>query len=129
MAAGEDRIHDIVGRLGQLEGTIKTFMSQWAGQDQAAQSGRRVVYERLELLSSQINRVATDVQAMQQDVAEMRNDIDEKITPHIEDYRASKERKLGAKAVWALIGGVIIAIASAMAYIGDKVVSYFIAKP
>lgn len=120
-----DRLHDLVGRLGQLEGTIRTFMQQWAGQEQNAQSSRRIMYERLELLSGQVNRVATDVQNMQQDIAEMRVDIDEKAMPVVESIRLERERKAGAKAVWVLIWGGALAGLSGLAWIVDKLWSHF----
>lgn len=115
-----DRILNIVDRMGKLEGTIQQFMAQWNGSEQNAQSSRRVMYDRLELLSSQINRVATDVQSMQQDVAEMRIDIDEKIMPEVTTIQRDRDRKLGAKSVWAMIGAGIIALGSAIAWGWDK---------
>lgn len=115
MTDGE-HLHDIVGRLGQLEGTIRTFMDQWRGQDQSATAGRRVMYERLELLSGQVNRVATDVQNMQQDIAEMRMDVDEKVMPTVETIRIERERRAGAKTVWVLVWGGVVALGSAMVW-------------
>lgn len=123
-----EQIHDIVGRLGDLEGTVRTFMKQWEMQDQTATSGRRVIHDRLELISNQVTRVATDVQNTQQDVGEMRKDIDEKVMPHVEAYRTERERKIGAKGVWAIVGGGAVAAASGLAYLADKLYAHLSAK-
>lgn len=124
-----DQMHDVVSRLGQLEGTVQTFMKQWEMQDTTATSGRRVIHDRLELVSNQIARVATDVQNTQQDVAEMRKDIDDKVMPQIEAYRIDKERKIGAKGVWALIWTGIAAVMSLAVYAINAIMSHLSGKP
>lgn len=124
MVPPDDRIHDIVSRLGNLEGTVRTFMQQWVTQDQTASSGRRVIHERLELMSNQITRVATDVQNTQQDVAELRNEIDDKVMPKIEEREQTKHQKIGAKGVWAIVSSAIIAAASGLAYLADKLLPH-----
>lgn len=116
-------------RVGHLEGTVKTFMDNWARQDQLAHEGRRLTYERLELIGKQIDRIATDVAGVQQDVAELKKEVDEDVMPSIRTAEYNKQRKLGAKGVWAAIGGVVVAAASALAYIADKIASFFFAKP
>jgi hypothetical protein len=115
-------------RLGQLEGTVRTFMDAWARQDTIAHESRRVVYDRIELIGKQVDRVATDVQNIQQDVAELKKEIDEQVMPVIDASEERKHQRVGAKSVWALIGAVTIAAASAMAYIADKVAAYFVPK-
>lgn len=125
----ESPLHDMAGRIGQLEGTVRTFMAQWSSQDTNATAGRRVMHDRLDIMSTQITRVATDVQNIQQDVAEMRNDIDDKVMPHVDAIKRDKERKIGAKGVWALVGTAAVGVISALAYIANAAVSHFFPRP
>lgn len=129
----EYSLHNIMSnlamRVGAMEGTVKTFMDNWARQDQLAHEGRRLLYERVDLISRQVERIATDVENIQQDVAEMKKEIEEDINPTIEMVEKAKERKLGAKGVWAMVGAAIMTVASALAYIADKIAAYIFPKP
>ena len=116
-------------RVGQVEGTMKTFMDNWARQDQLAHDSRRVVYDRLELIGKQVDRVASDVLAIQQDVAELKKEIDDEVMPTIETVAERKLRRAGANSVWAAIGAGVMMIASALAYTADKVASHLFPKP
>lgn len=116
-------------RVGQLEGSLKTFMDNWATQDRLAQDSRRVVSDRIELLSRQVDRIATDVQNVQQDLAELKKEVDEQISPTIKTWQFTAQQKIGAKGVWAMVWAAIIAVGSIMAYLGDKAVEYFLHKP
>lgn len=122
-------IHNLAVRVGQLEGTLKTFMETWARQDQLAHESRRVTYDRLELIGKQVERVATDVQNVQQDVAELKKEIDEQIMPTVDHIQGRRQYAAGAKSVWVMIGAGVVMVASALAYIGDKIASFFFAKP
>lgn len=126
---GGNVLTNIAVRVGQLEGTVKTFMENWARQDQLAHEGRRLTLDRLELIGKQIDRIATDVANVQQDVAELKKEMDDEVMPTIKAAELTKQRRIGAKGVWALIGAGIMACASALAYITDKVASFFFAKP
>ena len=120
---------NLATRVGQLEGSMKTFMDNWARQDQLAHDGRRTVYERVELLSRQIERVAIDVQSVQQDVAEIKKEIDEEIAPNLRTTEAYRQRKDGARGVWILIGSGVMMGISALTYIVDKAIQFFTHKP
>jgi len=76
-----------------------------------------------------VERIAVDILNVQQDVAELKKEVDEQIMPTIDSVEARRHRNTGAKSVWAIIGAAIVMGASAMAYIVDKVLSFFIAKP
>lgn len=115
-------------RVGQLEGTLKTFMENWSQQDKLANDSRRTVYERLDLIGRQVERVATDVENIQQDVAELKKEIDEDVFPSIRKHDARAQQIIGARGVWALISGVAIAAASGLAWIADKFAGWFFPK-
>lgn len=134
MSLGDEiQLHNIMAnlatRVGTMEGTVKTFMDNWTRQDALAHEGRKLMYERVEMLSRQLDRIATDVINVQQDVAELKLEIEEDITPTIDAVEASNERKIGAKGVWAMISAAVIATASALAFIGDKVMTHIWPKP
>lgn len=133
MSDSEYEIHNILAnlaaRVGQLEGTLKTFMDTWARQDQLAHNSRQVTQDSLNLLGKQIERVATDVQNVQQDVAELKKEIDEQIMPTVDQVQGRRQYAAGAKSVWVMIGAGVMMVASALAYIGDKIASFFYAKP
>ena len=116
-------------RVGQIEGTLKTFMDNWATQDKLAHDARRIVYERIDLVGRQVERVATDVQGMQQDIAELKKEVDEDVAPTIKAFEHQRARKMGAKGVWTVLGSAVVAVASALAYVLDKIASYVIPKP
>lgn len=111
-------------RVGQLEGTLKTFMENWATQDKLAHDARRITYERIELLGRQIDRIASDLVGVQQDLAEFKKEIDEDVMPIIRGYQFEAHRQLGAKGVWALLGGAIFALAGLLSWLGDKIVGH-----
>ena len=129
MSDHDFEIHNILAnlaaRVGQLEGTLKTFMETWARQDQLAHSSRQLTQDQLNLLGKQIERVATDVQSIQQDVAETKKEIDEQIMPTVDLIKFRKHYAAGAKSVWAMIGAGVVMLASALAYIGDRMASIF----
>lgn len=120
---------NLATRVGSLEGSMKIFMENWARQDQLAHDARRTLYERVDLLSRQVERVATDVQNIVQDVAELKKEIEEDIAPAVESMEHGRERKVGAKGVWVMIGSGVVAIASMLAYTVDKIASFFVHKP
>jgi hypothetical protein len=126
---GGNMITNLAMRVGSMEGTVKTFMDNWARQDALANEGRRLLNERLELIGKQIDRIATDVMNVQQDIAELKKEVDEEVMPSIKADELNKQRQIGAKGVWALISAGVVAAASMLAYIGDKVASFFWAKP
>lgn len=111
-------------RVGQLEGTIKTFMENWAAQDRLAHDSRRTTYERIELLGRQIDRVASDVHGLQQDFAELKKEIDEEMKPVITGHEFNAQRNIGAKSVWGMIAGAIFALAGLLTWLGDKIATH-----
>lgn len=111
---------NLAARVGATEGTLRTFMENWTAQDKLAHDARRTVYERLDLIGRQVERVATDVENIQQDVAELKKEVDEDIFPSIKKYDARVHQAVGARGVWALIGGVAIAAVSGLAWLVDK---------
>lgn len=126
---GYYQLHNIMTtlavRVGQLEGTVKTFMENWTTQDKLAHDSRRIVFERIELLSRQVDRIASDVQGMQQDIAEMKKEVEEDVMPAVDSFNAGVQQRVGAKGVWGMLIGAAMALAGMMAWAADKIVTHF----
>lgn len=116
-------------RVGQLEGVIKTFMERWKDQDDAASLGRRVTHEKIELISMQVERLSNDLQHLQQDFAEFRNEVDDEIMPVVRTSEFAAQRKAGARAVLLSMYGGLVVLISALAYIADRAVAWLTHKP
>lgn len=125
----QNLLTNIASRLGQLEGTVKTFMENWARQDQLANDGRRIIHERLDLVGRQIERVATDVTNVQQDLAEIKKELDEEVGPVIKTFEGVRHQKIGAKGVWAMIGAAVVATGSIVAFAVDRLMGLVFPKP
>lgn len=120
---------NLAHRVGQFEGTLKTFMEQWKDQDNAATVGRQVLSGKIELLSLQVERLGIDLQNVQQELAELKNEIDDEVMPVVRTTEFAAQRKAGARAVLISIYGGLVILISALAYIADRVVAWLIHKP
>lgn len=115
---------NLASRVGQFEGTIATFMEQWKNQDHAANIGRQVLGQKIELLSLQVERLSMDLQNVQQELAELKNEIDDEIMPVVKTNEFARERKAGARAVLVSIYAGLVVLISALAYLADRAVAY-----
>jgi hypothetical protein len=120
---------NLARRLGELEGTLKAFMDRWKDQDDAASLARRVTHEKIELLSMQIERLANDLRGVQQDVAELKNEVDVEIMPSVEAYENAQHRRQGAKGVWAFVWAAAVGFVGMLAYIAERVVGFLTTRP
>lgn len=116
-------------RVGEMEGLLKAFREQWRDQDSAASLSRRVTHDKIELLSLQVERLANDILHLQQDFAELKNEVDDGVMPHILTGKYANERKAGARAAVAAIYGGVVIIISALAYTADRIIGYLTHKP
>ena len=97
--------------LGVIEGTLRGLMDQWARQETEATRMRQANNDKLEILTQQVYRLSSDLQGVQQDVAELKNDAE----PIIERYKAEENQRVGRRNVWVAIGATLTAI-GALAY-------------
>jgi len=115
----------IVRALGDLEGTVRGMASQWAAQEVSANAGRKALYERFEGMSAQIGKMAGQLEGSIQDVAELKNDIDNKVMPTIDAYKAEVSRKIGAMGMGKLFWSLMVALASAAGFAIHEMMLYF----
>ena len=116
-------------RVGQMEGTLKTFMENWARQDQLANDGRRITYDKIDLLGKQIERVANDVEGLKEDLCKLEHKIDEEVAPVVKSFEVIRHQRIGAKGVWAMIAGGLVAFASLVTYTVERFMSAVWPKP
>lgn len=107
----DEQHEDISRALGRVEGTIQSLMVQWRQQEAEATRLRHENSQRLLILERQVDRVANDVQNVQQDVAELKNEAE----PMMDEYKAEVNKKLGRRGLWISIGAALSA-GGAVAY-------------
>lgn len=98
---------------------------QWKRQEDAASKGRHVLHEKMEAISIQVTRLAGIAESVQQDVAEMKNDIDDNVTPTIIAYKLDKAARGGAIGMGKWIWGVILALCTAIGFAIHEAILYF----
>lgn len=98
---------------------------QWRRQEDSASEGRRIIHDKVDAMSMQLTSVSGKVDGVTQDVAELKNDLDEKVMPTVDAYKADIARKVGA--LWAskLFWGLITALAAAVGFAVHEVLLYF----
>jgi hypothetical protein len=133
MGDGEFQLQNILTnlavRVGQLEGRLTEFMDRWKTQDEAASLGRSVTQSKIELLSLQMERLANDVQGMQQDLAELKKEVDEEVMPSVRVTEFARGRRAGSRTTLGMIYAGAVIVVSALAYIADRLMAWLMHKP
>lgn len=115
-----DDTDSISRALGRVEGLVQSLMDQWGRQEANASQLRQKNNDKLEQLERSIDRLATDLMNVQQDVAELKNDVE----PAIKAFEAEHNRKLGAKGVWALLGAAFVGVGTLLYHVADRLIDY-----
>lgn len=115
--------------LGDLQGTVRSLSEQWRRQDEAASSGRQALYERFEMLSSQMLRMSGALDVVSQEVAELRNDIKTDIMPTVDAYRLEVARRLGVLWAGRMIWTFLLGIAGAIGFAVHELLQFLTKKP
>lgn len=117
MAPPDDEHRNILLRaFGNLEGTVASMATQWRAQEKAATESRRNLYEKFEELLGRVSALSNNIGNVQQDVAELKNDIETKIMPSIEAYTIKQAEKRGAQNMGKLLWVGLLALVSAASY-------------
>ena len=114
----------LLTRVGQLDGAVKTFMENWAQQDKLAHESRRVVFDRLDLLGRQVDRIASDLEDVQQNLAGLKREFDEEAMPMVKAFQGELQRRIGAKGVWGIIIGAAITLGGFVTWLTDRVITH-----
>lgn len=116
---------DVVRALGDLEGTVRNMAEQWRRQEDAAVTGRRSLHERMEGIAGQVTRLTTVTENVQQDVAELKNDIDEKVMPTVTAYKLDVARRDGALKFGRGLWAIILALCTSIGFAIHEAILYF----
>lgn len=98
---------DVARALGDLEGTVRSLQAQWQRQEDAAVAGRKVLYEKFEVMSAKMTRLEGQSETVQKNVADIKDDLEKKVMPTINAYILAQARMGGAiwagKLFWAIL--------------------------
>jgi len=126
---GQDELNVIQRALGVVEGTLRGLMDQWGRQEAEAARMRQENNQKLELLSRQVERLSSDLHNVQQDVAEMRNDYEDRINPALNTAEAERNQRIGSRTVWALFATGAATVLTSIGYVVDRLIKYWSLPP
>jgi len=104
-------------------------MDQWGRQEAEAARMRQENNQKLELLSRQVERLSSDLHNVQQDVAEMRNDYEDRINPALNTAEAERNQRIGSRTVWALFATGAATVLTSIGYVVDRLIKYWSLPP
>ena len=115
---------DVARALGDLEGTVRSLKEQWERQDTAAREGRRVLHDKFDALTVQVHNLTGVAYGVQQDVAEIKNEIDEKIMPTVNAYALDKARIGGMIDTGKLVKAAILSFCVLIGWFVHEALQY-----
>jgi hypothetical protein len=101
------RIDALTSAVGRLQGVVETMTTQWATQENHASAGRSIIHEKIDALTREVGNISSDVRNVIQDMAELKNDIDDKIKPALNSSELKAAHKDGAMWAGKLVGRLI----------------------
>lgn len=114
--------------FGNLEGTVAAMATQWRRQEESAAEGRRRLYEKFEEVLGRVNTLSNNINNVQQDVAELKNDLETKVMPSIDAYNIKQAERRGAHNMGKLLWVGLLALVSAASYGVHQIVQWAIGK-
>lgn len=130
MTEGEARrIDALTMAVGELNGVVKAMTVQWAQQENHASAGRTIIHEKIDALTREVGTVSANVRLVTQDVAELKNDVDENVTPAINAYNLKAAHTAGRREGIAVTGrmayALFMALAAAVGFAIHQMTIYF----
>jgi hypothetical protein len=116
---------DVARALGDLEGTVRSLKEQWAIQEKEATEGRRRLHDKFDALVVQVHNLTGVAYGVQEDVTEIKRDIDDKIMPTIDAYNIERARHFGAVNLGKIIWAGILAGCAAVGFTIHYLFLYF----
>ena len=115
--------------FGNLEGTVASMATQWRQQEQAASDSRRVLYSKFEEILGRVNTLSHNIDNLQQDLTDLKRDIETKVMPSIEAYNLKQAEKRGAHGLIRLVWLGLLAAVSAASYGLHQFITWLSGKP
>ena len=99
--------------VGAIEAKVDAFQSNWQEQDRRAAEGRKVIYEKVDGYSRDVQNLASNVAVLTASVGGVVRDL-ASIKPAVDDLVATKNRAEGiawsAKIVWIGAGALLVGV-------------------
>ena len=89
-----------------------------------AAESRRVLREKMDAMSIQVQHLTGVAYDVQQDTAEIKKDIDEKIMPTVEQWQLRRARLAGMIDAGKVLWGFIFAVCTAIGFVIGAVIKY-----
>lgn len=115
---------DIARAIGDIEGTLRSLKEQQANYERTAAEGRRILRDKIDAMSTQVHHLTGVAYGVQQDTAEIKKDIDEKIMPTIEQWQLRRARLAGMLDAGKVLWGIILAVCTAIGFVIGAVIKY-----
>lgn len=103
--------------IGALENAVKNLTDQWARQDREATEGRRRLYEKVEALKEEQNKVARQVERLTERYGE--------IGPAVQRFETARQRAEGARSLGKVLWLGLTAFAAGLGYAMNELLQYF----
>lgn len=116
--------HILLRAFGNLEGTVASMATQWREQERHASDGRKHLHDKFEELLGKVLVLSNTVNNVQQDVAELKNDIETKVMPPIAESKEKQAEKRGARHVGKMLWVGALAMVSAASYGIHQLISW-----
>lgn len=102
--------------------------TQWREQERSAAEGRKQLYQKFEQMLERVGMLANNIDSVQQDVAELKNDLETKVMPSIDAYNIKQAERRGAHNMGKLLWVGLLALVSAASYGIHQIVQWAIGK-
>lgn len=100
-------LRDLSGKVGALDATVKTLLEIWKNQETSASMGRRVLHEKLEVVSKEVSTLNGKVERLDDKVETVISDV-AVLAPSVKAFDNARQQAKGAqtlgKIIWGLIG-------------------------
>ena len=118
MTEGESiRLHEMNGKIGGLESTVKHLTDTWQRQDEEATAGRRRLHEKFDDLIASVAGLTFRVDQLTNEVST--------IKPTVVTFNNDRHQAIGSKKTIALIWSLIVSAISGLTVIIIEILHQF----
>ena len=118
--AERDRLHEMNGRLGALEGEVKHFRQTWEHQDEKAGTRQARLYDKFEELIRGMAGLTFRVDQLAKELSELK--------PSVASLTGTHRENIGSKKMLAFVWTIILAGVSAVSWSAVEVVKLILGK-
>lgn len=115
------QLHEMSGSIGRFGGIIETMTTVWQHQEAAATSGRKVLHDKIDALTTDVHGLKGQVDDLQKDIVT--------IQPSVDAFREQKLRAEGAKRLRKYLVGVMLTAAGGIGWAIHEVMPFLHRPP